>query len=270
MALQQDSNMLDTQLPQYYREGYFSKDTLFHPELPGGRYGVAGDPVPYSVHSDNVITSLLLVCFVMAVISLATARNFIIRQARNFFYIQHEGTTEVTETASELRFQTFLCFLTCILMALLYYFYTLHYFGDTFVLDTQYHLIAVYLAMVIAYFLVKVLLYSIVNTVFFDSKKNRQWIKSLLFIISLEGVLLFPAVILWAYFNVTLKNVLIYFIIVLIIVKILTFYKCFLIFFRRNVVKFQIILYFCTLEIIPLIAFWGALEITANSLKINF
>ena len=37
--------MLDVQLPQYYREGFFSKDTLFHPELPGGRYGVAGDPI---------------------------------------------------------------------------------------------------------------------------------------------------------------------------------------------------------------------------------
>ena len=30
-------NMLDTQLPQYYREGFFSKDSMFHPELPGGR-----------------------------------------------------------------------------------------------------------------------------------------------------------------------------------------------------------------------------------------
>ena len=52
-------NMLDTQLPQYYREGFFSKDTLFHPELPGGRYGVAGEPVPYSVHGDSFITTLL-------------------------------------------------------------------------------------------------------------------------------------------------------------------------------------------------------------------
>ena len=263
-------NMLDVQLPQYYREGFFSKDSMFHPELPGGRYGVAGDPVPYSIHSDNFITSLLLVCFVMAIISLASARSFIIRQAKNFFYTQHEGTTEVTETATELRFQTYLVFLTCILIALLYYLYTLNYFGDTYVLPSQYHLIAVYLAMVVAYFLAKMVLYFFVNIVFFDGKKNRQWVKALLFIISLEGVLLFPAVILWAYFNLSLQNVFIYFIFVLIIVKFLAFYKCFLIFFRRNVVKLQIILYFCTLEIIPLLAFWGTLEITANSLKINF
>lgn len=66
MALQQDSisitqegeDLLDVQLPQYYREGFFSKDSLFHPELPGGRFGVAGDPVPYSIHNDSVITSI--------------------------------------------------------------------------------------------------------------------------------------------------------------------------------------------------------------------
>ena len=77
-------NMLDTQLPQYYREGFFSKDTLLHPELPGGRYGVAGDPVPYSVHGDSFITTLLLVLFVMALISISNAWGFIVRQVKGF------------------------------------------------------------------------------------------------------------------------------------------------------------------------------------------
>ena len=263
-------NLLDTQLPQYYREGFFSKDTLFHPELPGGRYGVAGDPVPYSVHGDNVITSLLLACFVMAVIAFANSRTFIVRQAKSFFYVSHGGTTEVVETSNELRFQGFLVLLTSILLSLLFYFYTLSHYGDTFVLQSQYHLIAIYLAMVVGFFLVKGLLYTAVNLVFFDGKRNEQWLKALFFITSIEGVLLFPAVILQAYFGLSIQNVEIYFIIVLIIVKILTIYKCYVIFFRQSVVKLQIILYFCTLEIVPLLAFWGALVITANNLKINF
>ena len=33
-------------LPQYYKESFFSKDSLFHPELQGGRLGVAGTPMP--------------------------------------------------------------------------------------------------------------------------------------------------------------------------------------------------------------------------------
>ena len=95
MALQQDSisitqegeDLLDVQLPQYYREGFFSKDSLFHPELPGGRFGVAGDPVPYSIHNDSVITSILLAFFILVVIAIANIHEFIVRQFKNFFYI---------------------------------------------------------------------------------------------------------------------------------------------------------------------------------------
>ena len=103
-----------------------------------------------------------------------------------------------------------------------------------------------------------------------DSKRNQQWLKSLLFIITIEGVLFFPAILFGAYFELNIKKVAFYIIISLIIVKLLTIYKCYSIFFRRNVVSLQIILYLCTLEIVPLLAFWGVLVMTANNLKINF
>ncbi len=263
-------NLLDVHLPQYYKEGFFSKDTLLHPELPGGRYGVAGDPVPYSVHADDTITVLLVVIFVMAVILLSSARDFIARQAKTFFYAHHDGTSEMTETGSELHFQLFFVFLTSLLISLFFYFYTLHHYGDSFILKSQYYLIAIYLAMTMGYFLLKALCYTIVNNVFFDGKRNQQWLKVMLFIITLQGAISFPLIILWAYFGLSMPSAVIYFVIVLIIVKILTFYKCYIIFFRRNVVKLQIFLYFCTLEIVPLLAFWGFMEMTANSLKINF
>ena len=263
-------NLLDTQLPQYYREGFFSKDSLFHPELPGGRVGVAGDPVPYNVHSDNIITSLLLLCFILAVVAFANAKSFILRQCKSFFYQSHGETTEIVETANELRFQVFLMFLTSILLALLFYFYTINHFGDTFVLDSLYYLIAIYLAIVISYFVFKTLLYSLINIVFFDGKRNGQWIRSLSFLISLEGLLAYPAILMGPYLNVPIQNVEIYFAIGLILVKLMTFYKCYVIFFRQNVVGLQIILYLCALEIVPLLALWEVLYITANSLKINF
>ena len=263
-------NLLDVQLPQYYREGFFSKDTLFHPELPGGRYGVAGDPVPYNVHNDNIITSLLLLCFIIAVIAVSNTRSFFIRQAKRFFYMPNKGTTEESETAAEMRIQMFLAVVATLLLSLLFYFYTIDYVGDTFVLRSQYYLIFIYMGMTIGYFLLKTLVYTLVDIIFFDGKKNGQWMKSLLFIITMEGVLLFPSVLLLTYFTVPVQNVVFYFVGVLIFVKLLTFYKTYIIFFRQNVVQLQIILYFCALEIVPLLAFWGALAITANSLKINF
>ena len=278
MALQQDSisitqegeDLLDVQLPQYYREGFFSKDSLFHPELPGGRFGVAGDPVPYSIHNDSVITSILLAFFILVVIAIANIHEFIVRQFKNFFYIPREGTSEMTETGTELRIQVFMVFLSSLLLSLLFYFYTIHYIGDTFVLESQYYLIAVYLVLMIVYFTAKVILYSVVNSVFFDSKRKQHWFKTLLFISSMEGLILFPAVLLQTYFDMSEKNVILYFTIVLFFVKILTFFKCYVVFFRRNVVKLQIILYFCALEMVPLIAFWVTLDIVVKSLKLNF
>ena len=79
-----------------------------------------------------------------------------------------------------------------------------------------------------------------------------------------------PAVIMGPYFDMPIHKVEIYFATALISVKLMTFYKCYIIFFRQNVVGLQIILYLCALEIVPLLALWGVLDTTANSLKINF
>lgn len=218
-------DLMKSDLPQYYREGFFSKDSMFHPELQGGRYGVAGDPVPYSVRNDNIITSLLLACFIFAVIAFANARRFIIRQAKDIIYLPHEGTTEFSETSNEIRFQLTLVLITSLLIALLFYFYTLRYIGETFVLRSQYTLITIFLGITVGYFLLKVALYSFVNQVFFDSKRNQQWIKALLFIISIEGVLFFPALVFGAYFELDINKVITYVIIAVVIVKLLTIYK---------------------------------------------
>ena len=257
-------------LPQYYKEGFFSKDSLFHPELEGGRYGAMGDPIPYSVRGDDVITSLLLVFFVLAVISYSTIRGFFTRQVKNFFSMPREGATTMTETATEARFQVYIVFLTSLLFSTLYYFYSLHYKGDAYVLSSQYYLILIFWAIFLLYFLVKMGLYTLVNNVFFDGKRNLQWIKSLLFVVAVEGLISFPAIVMGPYFDMSIGKVEIYFAIVLIFVKLMTFYKCYIIFFRQNVVSLQIILYLCALEIVPLLALWGVLDITANSLKINF
>lgn len=270
LLIEKPTDEVHVDLPLYYKEGFFSKDSLFHPELQGGRYGTMGDPIPYSVRGDDLITLLLLTSFVLAVVAYSNVRGFIMRQAKKFFYTPHDGATTVTETATEVRFQGFIVFLSSLMIATLFYFYSLHYYGDSYILHSQYYLILIFWVIILFYFLLKGLLYFVVNRVFFESKKNEQWAKSVLFIIAMEGILLFPAVIMAPYFGLPIQSVGIYFAIVLVFIKILTFYKCFVIFFRQNVFGLQIILYLCALEIVPLLALWGALDITANNLKINF
>ena len=262
-------SLKEVNIPQYYREHFFSDNTYFHPELDGGRFGVAGDPIPYNTKNDNIITSMLLVCFVMTLIAFSFSKSFLLRQAKNFFYIPKTEYT-VSETSTEIKAQFFFLLQTCLLMALLYFFYLRTYTSGTFILSDEYLLVAILTGIFIAYFFLKYLFYSYVNLVFFEHKKNGQFFRTLLFLQSTEGILLFPMVALLTFFNISAQSAAYYTIFVVVLVKILTFYKSFVIFFRQNGLYLQIILYFCALEIIPLFALWGGLAVIANALKINF
>ena len=230
---------------------------------------MAGDPVPYTVAGDNFITSLLLLCFVLACIAFSKSKHFIIRQAKAFFRTQREGTTVITETSSEVRFQLFSVVQTCLLVAIGYFIYSKASIGDTFIIE-QNLVISIYAGCVMGYFLLKAFLYSLAGWVFFDKKKNEQWLKAYLFLLSCEGVLLFPAVMLLSYFDLSLQVAVTYALIVLVLVKMLSFYKSYLIFFKRNGIFLQIFLYFCALEVVPLFALWGGLVLISHYLKINF
>lgn len=260
----------NVKLPKYYKENFFSTDTLLHPELNGGRYGMAGDPVPYTLRGDNVITLLLLFCFIVGMVSFSRSWLFISHQTKRLFYIQHSEDMSESETSAELRFQLFLVLQTGLLLALLQYFYTQQYIGTTFVLSSQYQLIAIFLALNIGYFLLKILVYHFVNAVFFSVRQSISWLKSLLFITGMEGVAMYPLILLLVYFDLSIQGVFIYFVAILIFVKILTFYKSYIIFFRHGTAFLQIILYFCTLEVVPLAALGGAVVLIGNYLKVNY
>ena len=155
------------------------------------------------------------------------------------------------------------------LSALIVFFFLRNRLGDL-MLSEQYAIIGALSGLFVGYLLLKTFMYKLTGWVFFNGKKNEQWKKGFLFLMSTEGLLLFPLVILLAYADFPLHNALIYAFIVIIIVKLLLLYKAFIIFFRRNGVYLQIILYFCALEIVPLIVLGGILDMASQHLTINF
>ena len=210
----------------FFEESFFASDSMFHPELSGGRYGVSGAPVPYNMRGDDLITGLLLACFVLGMIAFSRSRDFIFRQTRNFFRVRRSNTTAENETTSEMRFQFFLVFVAGLLLSLLAFFYVEETVSDPLVLKSHYTLIAIFLASCLAYFLLKAMLYTVVDSVFFDMAANAAWLKSLLFLTGMAGVLLFPAVVLLIYFNMHIETALVYAATVLLAFKTLSFYKC--------------------------------------------
>ena len=259
-----------TPLPKYYKESFFANDSLFHPERSAGRYGVAGETVPYTVRGDNAMALILLIGFISMIISASGSRGFIFKQLKSLFYLPKNYDMTMSETSTELRFQFFMVLLTSLLYAVIFLYYSTRYVSDTYIIDSHYQLTGIFLGMTFTYFLIKGLLYLIVNWTFYGWRKNLQWLKTMLFITTSEGMMLFPIVLLLSFFNLNVKSALICTLIVLILVKSLTFFKSFAIFFRRKGNFLQNILYFCALELVPLASFGGFVAITINYLKINF
>ena len=259
-----------TPLPKYYKESFFAGDSLFHPERSAGRYGVAGETVPYTVRGDSSMSLILLLGFIIMVISASGSRSFILKQLKSIFYVPKNLSTAFSETSSEMRFQIFMVVLTSLLYSIIFLYYCTRYVSDTLIIDSHYQLTAIFLGMTLAYFISKTMASMAVNWAFFGIKKSLQWIKVSSFLITSEGMLLFPVVLLLSFFNMNVKSALISVLIILVLVKSLTFFKSYLIFFRRKGFFLQNILYVCALEIVPLAAFWGFVDMMSNYLKINF
>lgn len=262
-------NLAHVDMPVYYKESFFSDNSLFHPELSGERMGVAGNPIPYSIANDHLFSSLLLGCLVLTLTAYAHSRHFIFRQVKDFFYNARIGLTEVTETARELRAQFSLAVQTCLLLAMAYFSYSREYITDSFMIE-NYQVIALYLFVFLSYFVLKTGVYTFINWIFFDGKKNIQWMRFFLFLIVVEGVSLLPLVFLQTYFHLSVKSSAIYAILIVILIKILSFYKIYAIFFRKKVGVLQFFLYFCALEITPFWSLWGVLNMLSSELKVIF
>lgn len=255
---------------KFAEEGYFKGNKFFKLERGNNHAdGVSGVLAPYAISNDNVIAAMLLGCFVMAMVAFSLSRNFIERQIKSFFRVSRSKESAI-ETNEEMRFQTILIAQTSLLGSILYYLFARDLGGGRLSNDTQLGAIGCFFGVFVAYFLFKYLVYGFVNWVFFDRKNNGRWRRTQVFLSSLEGVLLFPIVLLLVYFSLSLHAALIYTLIVMLCVKMLAFYKSYSIFFKRMGASLQIILYFCALELMPLMVLWGVLFITDNYLIINF
>lgn len=262
-------DLTKVELPLYYRETFFCEESCFVQENMVA-YGRDGILLPYSVRTDSVMTTIIIICFSLLIVAISKSSSFLLRQLRSFVMVSGNEDSYITETSTEVKFQLTMVIVACIIISLLQYLYVVRDISPTLILPTQYHLIMIYFLLILIYFVIKTGLYFIVNNVFFTEKRNLQWLKSLLFLTSIEAVCLFPAVILQAYFEWPIENVIIHVLIIVLLVKILAFYKCFVIFFRKVGFFIQIILYFCALEIVPLAILWLSLLLAGDILKIKF
>ena len=229
----------------------------------------AGSLPDYDVRNDNVMTLVLIATFVMLVVAVGRSGRFLLRQAKAFF-VGGDTYDAVSITSGERMLQFFLLFISSLLLALSLYLSFTEDKMTVYVFDNDLMLVLPLLAMSVCYLVVKLLLYRSVNSVFFEKKKCLQWTDAFLFVTGVEGLLLFPFLLLQVYFGLSFQKATICFLSILFLNKIMTFYKARDVFFREKGGFLQTFLYFCTLEIAPLLVFVGSLQMVVEILKINF
>ena len=121
-------------------------------------------------------------------------------------------------------------------------------------------LLLCYAGAVLAYFILKSILYNITNWVFFKKEQQKKWSDIYSDLLGVSSFILFPLVLVLVYSSSYYTIIEYTFLIFFVFAKILLFYNCVKNFFNRIQGLFHLILYFCTLEIIPLFLMWNGVE----------
>ncbi|MBR4387714.1 MAG: DUF4271 domain-containing protein [Prevotella sp.] len=232
--------------------------------------GEGGDPLPYSVSTDSWVIFIYIVCLLLMMVAFSSSGKFFRRHLKGFFHYEKARVTTVPDTKTELRGLWLLGLNTVLVFGLGCYLFVSRQETIRFLFLPHQTLLFVFIGGVLLYFLLKICAYVFIDWVFFDNKKNLQWHKSLLLLTALEGVFLYPVVLVFPYMSIPVGIVVIYVGIVIILSKMAAFYKSFIIFFRRRGSFLQIFLYFCALEMMPLVVLYGLMAFFKEYLKFNF
>jgi len=248
---------------------YFSTDSFipFHDRPVYREEGVAGTPLPYALRNDNILSLTLLISSLLFIVVLVKSFPLFLRQSKDFFRFQHSADDLLPVYS---RFSLFMLAFDCLMLAIICYIIAIKVINSEYIFNHQPLVVGVFFAAFLIYFLLKGVIYSIVNNTFWGRKKSLQWIYSCLYLVAIEGMMLFPIALLLVFFDLSVKNATFCCGFVLILNKVLTFYKCWSIFFRQNYRSLQIFLYFCALEAAPLLAFAGLWLALAYYFKVIF
>ncbi|NDW13030.1 DUF4271 domain-containing protein [Bacteroides sp. 214] len=225
--------------------------------------------ISYSLRNDDVIAAILLACLLLSVFILARYRKLLELLGQNFILHKNRSSLFISVTSADMRFMLLLVLQTCLLLGIC----LLTYFKDLTPELTQHvspHLLlTLYCCICVVYFILKWITYLFVGWVFLDKTTVRLWIESYFTIIYFVGFVLFPLTLFSVYFNLSTNLLFISGIVILIVVKILIFYKSIKFFFGQASSLVALILYLCALEIIPIFMVFKGIIFANNLLLIK-
>ena len=239
---------------------FFGDDTLLHAEQPFRPFGFGTTATPFRLRQDAWSGLLLLVCFLLAA-------NLVMRLRKKFkellrgVFLPIPGKKDEPIVDDPLRYSTRIVavVLLSLTAAMVTFTYTQHEADFYPFPETPYILFGAFFLLWMAYFLLKRMMASFVNWVFFREEKIFTMSRAYTFIYVVEAMLLLVLALVVTFLPFPHEEVLLLALCLVVFVKILLLFKTQTIFFSKMYGTLHLIVYFCTLEIMPLLVLWQAL-----------
>ncbi len=214
--------------------------------------GFVGIPHPSLPQTETWVFVTLFLLFILFVFSLSRSSGFINDTIKNFFQVKERSSIFSKATINETRIRLILVLFSIAVLSL--YLYLILYQTPNPFLFSKYAFI---LLITMLFFGFKSLMFELIGYVFLNPSSFKMAKDSYFNIVAFLGIVLFPLMILQIYIpTLFIKTIIILSLIIGICTFILVIIKLFQIFFHKTEAFFYILLYLCTLEILPLIALY--------------
>lgn len=242
-----DSNVINSS--EFYAQG---KDLPDH--------GLAMAERGYFLSTDSFVLCALLFLFALMAVTLYSSRSIILFQLRGLF------STERKFSLQSVRYKdtwVYGAFILISIAALSFSLSCFHYLQGRYqfssVLGIPYWLFALGYVLFMLFFYSKVWLYILMNWVFTDHESSYSWLSGYLLLTSLLAVLVFPISLLDLFTVVNGTIVLSCYLFVILLYEFLLVFKLFVNFWAKKYGSVLIILYFCSVELVPALILWHLL-----------
>lgn len=219
--------------------------------------GFLGIQHPSLPISENWVFVILVALFSILVLSIILSPSWLSSSIKVFFHSSDRRTYLEDKASSSLISRLLLLLLSSGVFSLYIYTVNLNLYPSFKIYE-----FLNYLGLTLSFLILKFLIFRFLGFVFLQKSTLTNALNSYFNIIIYLGILIFPLLILKIYTNL---NLVIYIdtisMIIAIAASIIMIIKLIQIFFHKSIASFYILLYLCTLEILPLILLFQAFRV---------
>lgn len=243
---------------------YFADDSLYRAEGSLRSYGYEPTVVPFRLHSESRVAPVMLLAGILLAAAILLRLKGETKNLLRAFFFPIPGKKEDPLTEDPLRWTTRILSvgLLAISAALISFVIILPGIGYFPFPESPYVLMAAFLVLWLTYFVAKRLLVGFVNWIFFRGEKILTYQRAYTLLMCFQSLLFLMLAMVAVCLPFSPQKLLFVVLIALGIGKMLLFFKTYAIFFPKIYGALHLFVYFCTLELLPVLVLWRILTFT--------